>query len=1136
MWKDILSFELRYHLRQPWFAVSAFVFFCLAVALASSEAGTGIGGTPGTVLRNAPLVTVGLMPVLSLLSLFMITAFIANAALRDFEYRSDVLIFTKPLSKRDYLSGRFLGAMAVSLALLMIAVVGLMVAQVVPWQPATRLGPFSPAAHAFGLLVILIPNLLSMGSVFFALAIWSRRLSWTYLGVVFFIGLQDAIEILAQGLDHHTLGGLLEPSGIVALESMARHWTVAERSTRLPELSGVLLANRLLWLAFSLGLLGLSCWRFRLTHQPRGKGQTKPSLWRRLRRKTAVPVGPTAPRTAPRTTSQSPAARRALPAAIRRRFTTGSHLGQMLRQARIEISEVVPSTPFLTLLTFGLMITAAIAFVAGGHEGMAAYPRTEFMLRAIQLGARFTVLLILVFYAGEMIFNPRLKKISGLYDTLPVPSWVFLGGKLVALAMVTGLFLLFAVVTTVGVQLSKGYLHPDPLLYLRGLLVIALPLLLIIPLALFLQVLSNHKFLGLLSTTAVLIVRFALPRLGFEDNLYLFASAPAITYSGMNGYGHHLEPFLWFHLYWGFGSLLLLVATYLLWPRGIQVPWGQRLRVARRRLSKPVAITFAIGALGMASSGLWIFQRTHLGLGSFDKASMQRRSAAYERSYGAYRDVPLPRIESVYAEVDLYPEQRRVEIHGRYRLRNGTPRAIRVLPFTLTARWVEGVLPVFGGISLAGFDLPAHRVLVDDEELGFFVVELTEPLAPGASLEVAFQTQVDHRPFTNGQQNDLVVANGTFFTGREVLPTLGYAPGNQLQPPTERHELGLPPRRTAAARHDSKARRRNYLEADWIQLETLLSTSIDQQAVAPGDLLRSWTVGDRRHFHYKTSAPVTNLVPFLSGAYEVVRSRWKEVDIEIYFDPAHRVNIERFLEVTHASLDYMSSHFGPYPYPQLRIVEVPIYHGKTAFSLSQTIAFSEAWGFNANLHDAEIDWLTAVLAHEISHQWWNHQVVPADVQGATLIGESLAQYSAMMILRQLHGPEMLQAFSSFHRDRYLRGRGQAQRPELPLALVDNQDYLHYSKGSLAFSILEGKVGEATINRGLRAFLAETAFAGPPYATTEDLLRHLRQAVPTDEVQWIEALFETTALVDAGIEDGIEEGIGDTASTPSADGS
>ena len=1125
MWKNILSFELRYQVRQPWFWASALVLFGLALALASSDIGAALGDAPGTTLRNAPLLTVRLMPVVSLISLFMITAFIANAALRDFEHNSHMLFFTKPISKLDYLAGRFLGALTVSGSLLILAVGGLMAAHLAPWQPAPRLGPFSLGAHVFGLLVIILPNLVIMGSIFFALASWSRRLSWTYLGVVFFIGMQDAIEILAQGLDRKALGGLLEPSGIVALESMSRYWTLAEQSTRLPELTGVLLANRLLWMTLALGLLAASYGRFQWAgHQQRPARRGK-AWWRRLSPRLAISE------TASAETAASSVNRNRISATAIAKLSsprTGDlhlrhRLRQLLSQTRLEVSEVAFSTPFLTLLAFGLMFITSFALVAGSHEGMPSYPLTHLMLRGIQLGVRLTLVLILVFYAGEMIFNPRTSKVSQVFDALPVPNWVFLGAKLLSLVLITGFFLLAALATTLLVQLGKGYVPQDFALYARGLAIIALPLLLIIPLAVFLQVLSNQKFIGLLLTITVLILRFALPRLGFEDNLYLVTASPPITYSGLNGYGHQLEPFLWLNIYWGFGAVILLAATLLLWPRGTKMPLRERLRVARRRCSQPVMAAVVLASLGMSASGAWIFHNTHQRGGTFGQDEIRQRSADYERAYEPYRHLPLPRITSVFAEVDIFPHQRRVEVRGRYRLVNDGTEPIQALPFTMTPRWVEGVLPVYGGVTLTGVTLsgaevPPHRWLVDDPRLGFYVAELVEPLAPGQAIDFGFRVTVDHSAFANRRHNNLVVANGTFFTGREVFPSLGYARGNELRDPSERQKRGLPPPSSAAPRGDATARQRNYMEADWIELEAIVSTSGEQQAITAGDLLRQWTQEDRNYFHYKTSAPVTNLIPFLSGAYQVARRQWQGIDLEIYFKPSHGVNIERFLDVTEASLDDLSTRLGPYPHRQLRIVEIPSYHGKTAFSLAQTIAFSEAWCFNADLDRTQLDWLTAVLAHEVSHQWWNHQMVPADVEGATFLGESLAQHSAMKVLQRLHGAEMVRDFLSFDRDQYLRGRGEEKHRELPLATVDNQAYVHYSKGSLAFAAFEDLAGEEALSEGLRAFLEETAFAGPPYATSEDLLRHLRRTTPAEGAHWIEDLFETITLFDNRIVD------------------
>ena len=620
-------FELQFQRRQPLFLASSLVFFSLGLALASSDVGTAVGDAPGTSLRNAPIVVVRLMPVVSLLALFAITAFVASAALRDFERHSEMLFFTKPIRKMEYLGGRFVGAMVASMLVLLAAVLGLVFGGFMPWQPPDRLGPFDLGPYVFGLLVIVLPNLLIMGAMFFALAIWSRRLTVTYLCVVFFIGMQDAVEVVAQNLESRVLGSLIEPSGLVALETMTRYWTIAEQNVRVPGLDGVLLANRALWMGLALAALWLSFARFGFFG---GQTTAKARVRRALeapasRRRTAVDVANLAPLTLPSAGHEVAGAH---------------HWRQLGRQARLEVSEVLGRAPFLTLMAIGLMFVGAFSYVAGANDGMASYPLTPLMLEGIRLGVRMTLVMILVLYAGELIFSQRSLQISHLYDALPVANWVYFGAKLLALLVVAGVFLVAAAGTTVAVQLVKGFGHIEPSLYARGLAVIGLPLVPLIILAAFIQVLVNRKVVGILLTTLVLVLRFALPRLGFEDNLVLFGSHPTVTYSAFNGYGHHVGPFLWFMAYWGSASLILLAATLLLWPRGIRSSLRARLGSARLRLTKPILGLVGVGLLGMLTAGGWIVYNTRVRNEYRDRDQIIHRLADFEQRYQQYRDAP----------------------------------------------------------------------------------------------------------------------------------------------------------------------------------------------------------------------------------------------------------------------------------------------------------------------------------------------------------------------------------------------------------------------------------------------------------------------------------------------------------------
>jgi ABC-2 type transport system permease protein len=44
-------------------------------------------------------------------------------------------------------------------------------------------------------------------------------------------------------------------------------------------------------------------------------------------------------------------------------------------------------------------------------------------------------------------------------------------------------------------------------------------------------------------------------------------------------------------------------------------------------------------------------------------------------------------------------------------------------------------------------------------------------------------------------------------------------------------------------------------------------------------------------------------------------------------------------------------------------------------------------------------------AHEVAHQWWAHQVIGANVQGATMLSETLSPYSALLVLEHEYGTD-----------------------------------------------------------------------------------------------------------------------------------
>jgi ABC-2 type transport system permease protein len=137
----------------------------------------------------------------------------------------------------------------------------------------------------------------------------------------------------------------------------------------------------------------------------------------------------------------------------------------------------------------------------------------------------------------------------------------------------------------------------------------------------------------------------------------------------------------------------------------------------------------------------------------------------------------------------------------------------------------------------------------------------------------------------------------------------------------------------------------------------------------------------------------------------------------------------------------------------------------------------------------------------------------ANVQGDTMLVETLAQYSALMVMKRKYGDAKMQRFLRYELDRYLIGRSTEQKKELPLAQVENQDYIHYRKGSLVMYALADYVGEDNLNRAIRAYRDRWAFKGPPYSTTKDLLREIRAVTPPKFAYVIDDFFDTITLYD-----------------------
>jgi ABC-type transport system involved in multi-copper enzyme maturation permease subunit len=1090
MLRRIAAFEFRYQFRQPLIWIAAFLYFILTFFAVTSDK-VSIGGAIGAVHRNAPYVILQIMGVMSVLGTFFTTAFVSNSVHRDFEQQTDALFFSMPISKTDYLLGRFSGSLVLAWFGFLAIALGIAVGSVMPWLDPVRVGPFLLTPYVYTMLVFVLPNVFITGAIFFSIATLTRNLLYTYAGVVAFLtGTLTAANFI-NDVEHRTLASIIDPYGLEAFDVVSRYWTVAERNSLVPPLQGALLLNRLLWVGLGIALLAFTLWRF----QPLLGGGGK------ARRRMAAVAAPRPVIAAGSAASVAPVA----PA-----FDRATALAQFRYQARLETWGILKGIPFVVMLLFALINVVASSSIIESLFGTPVYPVTGLFLRLVQSSFSIFALLILIFYAGELVWRERTLRMSEIIDALPMPTWTIWSAKLTALVVSVGVMLGSAMLAGLGVQLWHGYTHFEIPVFLKGLFLVQAPPYLFLAVAcLFFQVICNNKFLGWLLSTFFLIQGQLLPALRLEHRLYRFAALPDAPYSDMNGFSPFIQPLLWLSIYWGLFCVLMLAGSHLLWPRGSETRMRLRLRIAGQRWTRPVTATVAAAFLGIVGSGGWIYYNTCIlnryttQDGEFD------RQADYEKQYRKYDDLVMPRLTDATVDVDLYPERRAADFRGRFRLENRSGRPIDTLHLSLNR-----------DVSIRKLDVPGGTLQSEDTRLGYRIFRLDPPLPAGAAMTVAFDLGIAYPGFVNSGVRGKIVQNGTFFDSSDFLPHLGYQRTLELQDPNERRKRGLPPVQRLPKLEDEAARRNSYIsnEADWVNYESTVSTSPDQIALAPGELIREWSENGRHYYHYKTDAPILDYYSWMSARYTVKRDRWNDpaggpgVDIAVYYHAEHPYNVDRMIEGMKKSLDYFTANFGPYQHKQLRIAEFPNY-ARFAQAMPNLIPFSESIGFIARLDDdpQAIDYPFYVTAHEVGHMWWAHQVIGANSQGATLMSETMAQYSALMVMEHEYGRDKMHRFLKYELDNYLRGRGGERIEEMPLYRVENQQYIHYRKGSLVMYALRDAVGEEALNAALKAYVHDVRFQQPPYTTSLEFLDYVKRSVPEDRVALLDDLFRNITL-------------------------
>lgn len=1087
MLKTILLFETKRWFRSWNFYLFVIIFFALGFLSMAAAVGyfdVFSTTTASNTYENSPIAITQMLNGFSTLISFLIPTVIGATVYRDFQSNIYTILYSYPFSKRDYLLGKFLSGLVISVLVVFSVAIGMILASVLPFANQELLAPFSFWAYLQGFLYFALPNIFLIGAFAFMLTTFTRNEYVGYIFVLITMIFSGILSVLSVNVDDKFYFGLYDHTGSLALNYLTQYWTIYEQNVNNIPFYGVLLYNRLIWIGVGVLVFAITykCFSFEINpislfRKKKGERLVKNNF------DTNLAVN--------------------LPK-VKFDYSFVNYLKVAWNLSSVEFKSIRKNWLFLVFVVVMLLSLSLSGLQVGsGIMGGKTYPTSGFMVNIID-GNLGTINLLIILFAGILLNQGRNTRMNLLVDATAVPNWALFLSKGIALMKMSVILLVINIIWAIVLQILQGFYQINWWVYVEFMVKFTLIIFLLnIMYAMFIQSLFNKFYVGFIVILLLNLVPMGLKKLGIELEIFHFKSGPGIPqYSEFIGF-EDSRLFFIYKIYWILFTIVLYCLGLLLYKRGI-LSAKQRLYQIKINAKKPVLITMLLAAILFVSLGYAIYREEVVKEPYYTTKEYEKMCVDYEKNYKKYKEYAQPRITAVNVKLDLYPETQDYKAIGDFTMVNKSDKAIDslFLPYTKSLKSVK----ISGG----------YQTVFDDTLMYFRILKLNRPLQPKDTLQVQFTTQ--NKPKNWYRNNSIIMTNGTFVNNRHLFPAFGYNDEIEITDNDVREKYQLPPRERMPEPNDEKARKNTYIahDADWIDFETTVSTSPDQIAIAPGYLQKMWQQNGRRYYHYKMDSKILNFYAYNSATYDVLRERKNGIDYEIYYLKGHEYNIYRMMESMQNSIQYYSENFSPYTHHQARIIEFPAVWGSFAQAFANTMPYSEGIGFLAKI-DVEnpnnVDYPYSIVSHEMAHQWWAHQVIGAQVKGATMLSESLSEYSSLKVLEKKYGRNQMHKFLKDALDNYLTGRTYEWKEEQPLMYNENQQYIHYNKGALVFYTFAEYIGTQKLHEILKSFIAEKAFQEAPYTNSIEFVRHLKKHVPEEYQYLIHDLIETITLYD-----------------------
>ena len=1098
MFGKLLKFEMQLQTRQVGFWITAAIMFIVGLMMMSFDFAAG-GAVGEKVKANGALNVAGIVANMSPFVIFFGAVFTVTGAMRDDVHKSLEIIHSTPVRTPPMIWARLTGVLLTVFACLCALILGLFVGQFMPWTDKETIAAINLFYFLQPLFVFGLISCLFVSAFYLLTAGITRNRTIVYVSAIAMLVISSIPGLLNESDKLKDLAALLDPFGTIGLANDTEFWPASEQNSRMVPLTGTFLTNRIIWLIVSLVGLVMAQRFFKRGIVTRKIKPSKQLTDTHISPEDIelVQVNPVSPK--------------------------GAKLSRFLTRFKYEYLTTVKSIPFAILLLIAIVNFSFIFVIRNQLSDQPVLLTGGQAFFVVQAGFTLFLLLMMVFFGGDVIWRERTAKITELIDSTAVQNWTLLSSKWLATIAMIFTVIALACLSALIAQATIGVGDLDvPMMLKRGFLEIGLMMSFWVTLVMFVQNFAPNRIFGMILGGLILFgILFGLQLLPFYHPLMGFGMVNPGAYSDMNAYRTSgLLTMTYRGIYWAGLVGIFAVSSMWLWRRGTDVRLGKRLKGVKGQMGAGSLALGIASILAFFGMGGHIFYKTNIENTFYTDKKSETRLVEIEKNFKDISYRVIPKIQSVNVDVQLFTAKQQAEFKGQYLIKNTTG-------VPVTELWLN--VPSDKESALRKIDLKGATRDTDDKlaklaeklEMRSHLYIFNPPLAPNAETTLDFDVFFDSPKFMDGSP----IRKQANFLNNSRMPGLGVN-YSYMNNPDKRRKYDLPEKDKRPDRDDAEAVKKNFFtpSADYVDFDANICVDKGQIPIAPGKFMSESTgPGDRVCRQYQAINPIMNFFSFVAADYEVAEDVWKnpngaDVDLKIYHHAGHPFNIDIMMGAMQSSMTTFTETFGPYQYAQARIMEVPYVSFAQAFA--GTIPFGESLGFIMEVEKGEdkIDFMTYVTAHELGHQWFGHQIVPANTKGYNVLSEGLTENASMTAFEKIKGYPMTRRMRSKRGEQYLSGRTADKNPEPPLALAEDQQYIFYNKANAVFWGLRHYMPEGEMNAALAKFIKDYGSKGSPYPTTLQLVEALREAADDDLQQFITDSWDKITFWETGFGD------------------